>query len=137
MQFLSNSPISVNFGGSISFTNDDRFGYGVGCYFIGWDVWGLSRATDGSLTEFETGAYAPPPFDPQAIYCPGPLAVSANGYVAIASHDIMSSAPGRIAMYHINSDGTLALVEGSAITPPFVGVRTMEFDPSGNILAAA
>ena len=72
------------------------------------------------------------------MYCPNDLAVSAMNYVVVAYDDV--SSPGSnylLAVYTLNSDGTLGLVNNSEVTTPFTGETSAVFDPSGTYLAVA
>ena len=135
LNFLANSDISVNFAGSLTFTPDNRFAYGDGCYFLGFDVFGFARNGDGALTPLMVNAEVPPIANTPYV-CPGPMSPSSAGFLALL---IFSEGTGvarvSIVLYRINTDGSLKLASSSLLSAPTT--VDIEFDPSGNFLAAA
>jgi len=127
-------------GTSLTFSPDDRFAYtGTVAEYDG-GLAGFIREQQGSLIDFSPNPAAP--HSPLADY---PLcdvwnsASSSAGYVAVLWYDGLycyDGGPGIavIANYTVNSDGTLALIPGSVITPT-VNLANMLYDPSGQYLA--
>lgn len=85
---------------------------------------------------------------PQTAYCPGPLAVSAAGYLAVAytpftyGSGVTVGNQVYITTYKINSDGTLTPVANSQVTTASTSGQqsntyVLGFDPSGTNLAFA
>lgn len=141
LSFLGNSPINVNYGGPLTFSHDNEFAYGFGCYFATWDLFGFSRATSGKLTSFDPGTTYPPEQTGDDL-CPSAVASSAKGYLAVAYLDIQS-AQNRLILYRVTSSGGLTTLPGSEAATSFkgvngsAGVNALWFDPTGTYLAAA
>jgi hypothetical protein len=138
LSFISNSGINVNFGGSLTFTSDNQRAYGQGCFFLGWDLFGLTRNPDGTLTFFDDKAPSPPIQNNQ-FFCPGPSTASPAGnfLAGVIVPEGQNGANDLLSVYVINNDGTLTLVPNSIMATPFMFVTDIEFDPSGNFVAAA
>jgi hypothetical protein len=135
LRFIANSPINVNFHGSLGFSQNDKYAYGDGCFFIGWDLFGLVRSADGRLTPFDPKASFPP--NPKGdILCPGAMAASAKGYLVLNYSDL-DAASQHLVTYRINPDGSLTIVSHSAFTTQSTGFSSIRLDPSGTFLAAA
>ena len=133
LTFLSNAGPEVNYNTYLSFTQDDHYAYGYGCYFLGWEITALARNSDGTLTAFDSGALPPPNND---FLCPGGVATSALGYAVVPYVDVeQEGSLFQLGSFTENSDGTLTLVADSVIYTPFLGVRSVMFDPSGQYLA--
>lgn len=134
LTWIANSNINVDYNTFLSFTHDNRYAYGFGCYFIDWDITGLARNSDGTLTSFDTGAINPPSND---FLCPSDVQTSTT-YAVVAYIDVeMQGAHEQLVSYTIASDGTLGLLLNSVVTTPFLGERSMAFDPTGTYLAVA
>ncbi len=137
LAFLANSPINVNVS-PLSFSQDDRFGYSFGCYFINPTINGYTRSSNGLLTPFTTNAALPPLPFPNANLCPGPIAVSARNFLASSYNTAGQGGNAMLASYRILGDGSLALVQtATANTTALAGISGMAFDPTGNFLAIA
>ena len=138
LTYVAATGISSDYFTPLSFSENDRYAYTFGCYFIGWSINGFMRnSNDGTLASFNPNAAEPPANNGQ-MWCPGDLAVSAMNDVTILYYD--AGNPGSnylIAVYALNSDGTLGLVANSEITTPFTGEHSMVFDPTGSYLAVA
>lgn len=138
LSFLANSVINVNFSGRLIFTQDNKHAYGQGCFFLGWDLFGLVRNPDGTLTPFDDKAPSPPIQNGQ-FFCPGPSTASPAGnfLAGVIVPEGQNGVNDSLSVYIINSDGTLTLVPNSVMTTPFMFITDIEFDPSGNFVAAA
>jgi 6-phosphogluconolactonase (cycloisomerase 2 family) len=135
LTFVSNVGPDVDYNKYLSFTANNLYAYGYGCYFIDWDVFGLRRNSDGTLSSFDSGALAPPSND---FLCPGGVATSALGYAVVPFIDVeMQGSLYQLASYTENSDGTLTLIQSSVINTSFGDVRNVVFDPTGQYLALA
>jgi hypothetical protein len=133
--FVANTGINVNYGGPLSFSQNNRYAYGTGCYFLGWDLFGLARASNGTLTSFDPkGAFPPNPGN--NFLCPFANAASAQGYLAL-NYVAEDATPqtSHLVTYHINANGTLSIVNGSSFTTS--AFSRVWFDPTGTYLAAA
>ena len=137
LTYVSPTGINVDYHSYLAFTPDNLHAYGVGCYFASWDLFGFTRNNDGTLASFNPQAQIPPGNN-NPMYCPADLAVSAMNYVVVAYQDVSNpGSPYLLAVYTLNSDGTLGLVQNSEVTTPFTGEESMAFDPTGSYLAVA
>jgi hypothetical protein len=135
LTFLANIGSNVDYNTYLSFTADNRFAYGFGCYFVSWDVFGLARQNDGTLTSFASGALPPPSND---FLCPLDVQTSAQGFAVVAWIDVeQQNSLAQLGSFTINQDGTLTLLPSTQIATPFTGEHTMAFDPTGTYLAVA
>ena len=129
LTYVSPTGINVDYHSYLAFTPDNLHAYGVGCYFASWDLFGFTRNNDGTLASFNPQAQIPPGNN-NPMYCPADLAVSAMNYVVVAYQDVSNpGSPYLLAVYTLNSDGTLGLVQNSEVTTPFTGEESMAFDP--------
>ncbi len=136
LNFIANSAINVNAASRLTFSQDNRFAYGQGCYFINWDLFGMARQSNGSLQFTPTNAAIPPTTIPNATLCPGNSSASAKNYLAVEVGIAGNNVPnGFLVTYIINSDGTLSLVPNSNVQLSFAGGNAMAFDPTGTYLA--
>ena len=137
LSYINSIGSDVDYHSLLSFSPNDRYAYGAGCYFASWDIFGFTRGSDGTLTALNPQA-AIPPGNNDPMYCPNGTSASAQNYLAVAYVDV--SNPGSdylLATYTLNNDGTLGLVPNSEITTPFTGENALAFDPSGTYLAVA
>jgi 6-phosphogluconolactonase (cycloisomerase 2 family) len=133
-QFVANTQSNVNIGGALLFSSNNRFAYTDGCHFADWDVVGLARGGDGTLTFFNPNGAMPVTATKGS--CPGRYAISAKNYFAVVGHDGQTG-EWVIATYTINSDGTLGLAKKLTLTGTN-GVTALKFDPgTGAFLASA
>ena len=123
----------------LTFALNDRFAYtATTCHYDG-AVEGVARHSNGTLTSFHPQAAPPPPLQAGGqVGCSDDVAASTAGYVAaLWDGQYCCGYNGTLlGAYTINSDGTLALVYGSAAMPS-VGESSMAFDPTGAYLALA
>jgi hypothetical protein len=136
LNFLTNSTINVDFASPLTFSQDNHFAYGQGCYFINFDLFGLARQANGTLQPFNDNAAIPPTSSPNETVCPESSSASAKNYLALEAGIVGTGNPNYfLVTYRINSDGTLSLVPNSNVPVTTGGV--VAFDPSGNYLAIA
>jgi hypothetical protein len=135
INFLTNSPISVDFAGSLNFSENNQFAYGAGCYFADWDVFAFRRSADGTLDGFDPGNTMPPNPNGDTL-CPSSLAVSAKGYLAVEFGVAQSGAKQNIMLEQITSTGGLKVINNSVLATNFTGAA-LRFDPTGSFLAMA
>jgi 6-phosphogluconolactonase (cycloisomerase 2 family) len=133
------------------FSPNNQYGYSSLCTARVIGVFAYARASDGTLTSIKLGDPPGPTGISGVGFCPGPLAVSAKGYVALVwLPDAMgSSVPSNqpyVMTYTMNSDGTLTVVSNSQTaiaSTSSVGAANayhtiaLNFDPSGSVLAVA
>ena len=143
-RFLTFFSANEQFGPPPVFSPDNQYAYTGNCYHATWSVFGYKRASDGSLTSFDPGpgAQAPPKSDPDTMYCPGPMAVSAKGFLAIGYSELNGTSTSHmIGFYKINFDGTLiplpTWVVTTASTSDSNATLAISFDPTGTYLAVA
>ena len=134
LNFLANTAVNVNYHGFLSFTSDNHFSYGQGCYFLGWDVYAFARNKDGTLSPVATNSNSPPTND-NIFRCPFASSASSTGYLALLmSTEGAGVSTSSIALYKINADGSLTFVPGSIVDAAHAS--NIEFDPTGTYLAA-
>jgi len=100
-----------------------------------------SRAADGTLNPFDP-ALSPPSGVAASDFCPTSAASSALGYVAVAYRTLdvnqgIGTGVHSIAVYRILTSGELRVVSNFVTTLNAVLPITLQFDPSGTLLAAA
>jgi 6-phosphogluconolactonase (cycloisomerase 2 family) len=132
------------FGPPLVFSPDNQYAYSGNCYHASWTVFGYKRAADGTLTSFDPGigAQAPPKSDPNTMYCPTSMAVSAKGFLEIGYSELNGSDTSyMVGLYKINFDGTLIALPSSVVTTASNttsnGKLAINFDPTGTYLAVA
>ncbi len=136
LNFIANSAISVNSGGQLTFSQDNRYAYGQGCYFINWDLFAMARQSNGSLQFVPSNAAIPSTGNPNDMVCPQASSASAKNYLALEAGIVGNGATTPfLVTYTINSDGTLTLIPNSNVQTTIGG--QLAFDPSGNFLAVA
>jgi len=129
------------------FSPNNQFAYSYTCFYRSSGVYAYSRASDGTLKALNLGPVTEPTVQ-GAAFCPGALAVSAKGYMAIVwvrTFMCCGSSENHVYVmtYKINSDGTLTPVSGSQVQTASTtdqnsaNTVTANFDPSGGVLAMA
>ena len=137
LTYVSAIGVDVDYHSYLAFAPNNLHAYGEGCYFANWDLFGFTRNSDGTLTSLDPQAQIPPGNN-NPMYCPGDLGVSAMNYVVVAYTDVSNpGSPYLLAVYTLNSDGTLGLVQNSEATTPFTAEHSLAFDPTGTYLAVA
>jgi hypothetical protein len=136
--WIDNSGISSNFGSNLAFSQDNKYAYGHGCYFLSFDVTGFSRSITGTLTGIQTNAQ-PPAAGENTDICPGPSsASSANSFLVAAMFPVgQQGAADLLVTYQIHADGSLSLATNSAPNSGFKTINDVKVDPSGNYVAIA
>ena len=132
--FQMNSNINVNYGGGLIFSHDNLHAYDAGCFFLGFQVNGFMRASNGTLININPNLESPPNPSGDDL-CPEGLATSAQNFFVLNFDDVEKRTQSLIT-YHINADGTLGLVPGSAIET-VESTPNMRFDPTGVFMATA
>jgi len=129
---------NVNYSSSLVFSPDNNYAYGFGCFHIGWQITAFRRNGDGMLAQIGTNAGWPAYAGTGngQVYCPVAEAVSQTGYLAVADAVLGTTTRG-VGTYKLNSDGSLSLVQNSALQTQLTDVHAMNFDPSGEFLALA
>lgn len=133
LAFQMNSNINVNYGGGLVFSHDNIHAYESGCFFLGFQINGFMRASNGTLININPNAEFPPNPSGDDL-CPEIQATSAQNFLVLNFTDVEKKTQSLIT-YHINADGTLGLVPGSAIEA--VGIPSnLRFDPTGVFMAS-
>jgi 6-phosphogluconolactonase (cycloisomerase 2 family) len=127
------------FGPPLVWSPDNVYAYSGNCYHADWTVFMYVRASNGTLTppNLQTGAAPPSTTQP----CPIAFAVSAKGFLAIASTATPQGGTIGVSTYMIHGDGSLSLVSTLATASnggPTGGAPVgINFDPTGTYLTAA
>lgn len=137
---------SVDYVSPLVFSPDNQYAYGFGCFHLGWNITSFHRASDGTLTKFDSTAnsQAPPEYlGTGQMYCPDGEAISQMGYLAVTDAAAGTNTLG-VGVYKINGDGTLTLVQNSTVQTQLTQGSSgccfpvaMNFDRSGKFLAIA
>ncbi|HLZ42201.1 MAG TPA: beta-propeller fold lactonase family protein [Candidatus Sulfotelmatobacter sp.] len=133
---LAETTGSPYFGARISFSPDNRYAYGVGCWHGAFAIYSLSRASNGTLTALANTGTVPQQNDNDQ-YCGYSVAVSAQNYLALSYTSGVPGSPISLALYTINSDGSLTLAQNTAVATASMQHAVIGFDPSGKYLACA
>jgi hypothetical protein len=74
-----NTGISANYNSDLSFSRNEKYAYGTGCYFVGWRPFGFIRDSFNGeiMSALQRLASLKSNGD---ILCPGTQAVSAQGF---------------------------------------------------------
>ena len=136
LSFKANSAIDVNYSDQLELSGSNAFAYGQGCFFGSWEVFGLARAANGSLSSFDPGFQYPSPSNSNDVFCPVSMSTSGHGYLADAYLSNASNSVERIGIYQILGSGKLSWVTNSTLSVPFTDGK-LRFDPTGNYLAVA
>ena len=136
-------------GGELQFNHSNKFAYTTYQPFLNLPdlpanqhctFEAYSRASDGTLNPFDP-QLSPPVGVAQSDFCPASTASSALGYLAVAYRTLQSNLVGTgvhtIAVYRIMTSGELQFVSKLVTTLDAVLPITLQFDPSGTLLAAA
>jgi hypothetical protein len=130
--FKANTPINVNYGDFLTFSTNNSFAFGTGCTMATWSLYGFHRSSTGTLTPFDPGNTIPP--NTTQDLCPGAMASSARGYVAVAYFTVGGLNPvWRIAIYKVTSSGALQFI--SSVGTSFSTIHSIRFESTGNYLA--
>ncbi len=134
--WVDNAGISADFGSTLTFSQDNQFAYGHGCYFLTFGVEGFSRGSNGTLTAISSNAQ-PPQAGDNLDLCPGASTASpkSNYLVSVITPVGSQGGDNLLVTYQIHSDGTLSL--SSQVTTAFTAIYDVAFDPSGTYVAAA
>jgi hypothetical protein len=136
LRFLANSEASGFYSVPLSFSQSNKYAYHTGCRLLLWTIFGDVRSADGRLTAFDPKEDFVPPNPTGDILCPGAIAASAKGYLALDYSPAFDGAQQSLVTYRINTNGTLNVVPHSAFVTQSTGFSELRFDPSGTFLAA-
>ena len=136
--WADNSSISSNFGSALTFSQDDKYAYGHGCYFLTFEVPAFSRGMNGTLAPVASNAQ-PPAVAESTDICPGPSSASPTGDVLVSAMfpEGQQGATDLLVSYQIHSDGSLGPPSAPAANPGFHAINDVKVDPSGSYVAVA
>jgi 6-phosphogluconolactonase (cycloisomerase 2 family) len=143
-QFLSTGAVAFP---ALVFSPNNQNAYSNTCFFRSEGVSAYTRASDGTLKNLSIGPVTEPTVT-GAAFCPGALAVSAKGYLAVVwLREFMCCGSSEnhvyVMTYKINGDGTLTAISGSQQQTASITSQNSannvaaNFDPSGSVLAMA
>ncbi len=136
LEFRVNSPINVDYNSLLSFSENNEFAYGHGCFFANWDLFAFHRQSGGTLTAFDPGNTFPP--NPSGdLLCPSGMGASARGFLAVTYSVANAGSKHNVITYRITSTGGLQEITNSVVPTNFTGISAAWFDPTGNFLAIA
>ncbi|HWC16777.1 MAG TPA: hypothetical protein VG498_07165, partial [Terriglobales bacterium] len=144
LQFLPTGAVAFP---PLVFAPNNQYAYSNTCFFRSEGVYAYTRSSDGTLKGLSLGPVAEPTVA-GAAFCPGALAVSAKGYLAVVwlrQFMCCGSSENHVYLmtYKINGDGTLTAISGSqqqtasTSNPNSANNVAANFDPSGIVLAMA
>lgn len=133
---LSETLSSPYFGNRISFSPDNHYAYGVGCWHGSLSIYSFSRANDGTLSTLANIGTVPQQNDNDD-YCGFSVAVSSQNYLALSFTSGESGVPISLALYKINSDGSLTLAQNTGVPTASMQSAVISFDKTGKYLACA
>jgi hypothetical protein len=126
----------------LSFTGNNQFAYASSCYHFGPEIFGVQRASDGTLSYLNIT----PPFPAEksgGFYCPWAAAADPANHLAIAltpyTSDWGSDGAPQLAVYTADSSGNLTTTSTDQNMPAVLtqGAQTYSMSPSGKLLAVA
>jgi hypothetical protein len=126
----------------LSFIGNNQFAYASSCYHFGPEIFGVQRASDGSLSYLNIN----PPFPAEksgGFYCPWAAAADPTNHLAIALTPLTSNwgsdGPTQLAVYTADSAGNLTTTSTYQNMPSVLtqGAQTYWASPSGKYLAVA
>jgi hypothetical protein len=124
----------------LSFIGNNQYGYSSSCYHFGPEIYGLQRASNGSLS-YLNAAVPYPAEKSGGFYCPWLAAADPNNHLAIAlsplTQDWTSDGPTQLATYTVDSAGNLTTNSTYSNMPNVQvgGVIDYWMSPSGKYLA--
>ena len=119
----------------LTFTSDGKRAYEPYCYHLDSEIFGWSVGADGKLASFATKA-SMPTLDGTYPPCPHRLAISPDGKFLAAPLNGVTTPAAALAIWTINSDGTLSTTTGSPF-PRTAIASDIAWDASGKYLAIA
>jgi 6-phosphogluconolactonase (cycloisomerase 2 family) len=123
----------------VSFIGNNEFAYSSSCYHFGPAIYGVKRASDGSLSYLNINPPFPTP--PSGDYwCPWRAAADPTNHLAIALqpfHDFNQTGPYQLATYTADSSGNLSTTSTYSNMPKVLvgSVTDYWMSPDGKFLA--
>lgn len=136
---------AVNSPSPFVFSPNNQYAYYFECSARDEGVFGLARASSGTLSPLSFNNVAGPTGNSGEAFCPEGMAASAKGYLAILWFPFAYASAGQVGnesyvvIYTINSDGTLSPVSNSQVKTASSDQNhvALNFDPTGTSLAVA
>ncbi len=127
-------------GSPVSFIGNDQFAYSSSCYHYMPEIYGVERASGGSLSALPITPELPAEKS-GGFYCPGFAAADSTNHLAIAMEPLTqqwtTDGPWQLATYTADSAGNLTTASTYS-NMPSIGVGSVndyKMSPSGQILA--
>ncbi len=124
----------------LSFIGNNQFAYASSCYHFGPEIFGVQRASDGTLSLLSLN----PPFPAEksgGFYCPWAAAADPTNHLAVALTPYTSNwggdGPTQLAVYTADSSGNLTTTSTYQNMPAVLtqGAQAYWMSPSGKYLA--
>jgi hypothetical protein len=142
LSFLNDLSGGPDHNVALSFIGNNQFAYASSCYHFGPEVFGVQRASDGTLSYLNLT----PPFPAEqsgGFYCPWAAAADPTNHLAVALTPFTSNwgsdGPTQLAVYTADSSGNLTTTSTYQNMPAVLtqGAQTYRMSPSGKYLAVA
>jgi hypothetical protein len=140
LSFLNDLSGGPDHNVALSFIGNNQFAYASSCYHFGPEIFGVQRASDGTLSNLSIN----PPFPAEksgGFYCPWAAAADATNHLAVALTPFTSNwgsdGPTQLAVYTADSSGNLTTTSTYQNMPAVLtqGAQTYWMSPSGKYLA--
>ncbi|MHB8217307.1 MAG: lactonase family protein [Candidatus Sulfotelmatobacter sp.] len=142
LSFLNDLSGGPDHNVALSFIGNNQFAYASSCYHFTPEIFGVQRASNGSLSYLNIT----PPFPAEksgGFYCPWAAAADPTNHLAIALTPLNanwgSDGPTQLAVYTADSSGNLTTTSTYQNMPAVLtqGAQTYWMSPSGKYLAVA
>lgn len=140
LSYVSTLPGGPANNSPLSFIGDNQYAYSSSCYHLSPSIYGVQRASNGSLTSLNIN----PPYPAEksgGFYCPWLAAADPTNHLAIALSPLTSNwtsdGPTQLATYTVDSAGNLSTTSTYSNMPNVQvgGVIDYWMSPSGKYLA--
>jgi hypothetical protein len=140
LSFLNDLPGGPDKNVPLSFIGNNQFAYASSCYHFGPEIFGVERASSGTLSYLNIN----PPFPAEksgGFYCPWAAAADPTNHLAIALTPLNSNwgsdGPTQLAVYTVDSSGNLTTTSTYQNMPAVLtqGAQTYWMSPTGKYLA--
>ena len=140
LSFLNDLQGGPDHNVALSFIGNNQFAYASSCYHFGPEIFGVQRASDGTLSYLNLN----PPFPAEksgGFYCPWAAAADPTNHLAIALTPLNSNwgsdGSTQLAVYTADSSGNLTTTSTYQNMPSVLtqGAQTYSMSPTGKYLA--
>lgn len=142
LNYIGGDEVGYWASGPLSITGNNKYAYGASCdNDMYWEIFGMQRNGDGTLTSVNINAPTPTPKKVDQFFCPSLTASDPTNHVAISlqavTQDFTSDGPTQLATYTVDNAGNLTTNSTYANMPATaVGyVSDMRMSPNGKLLA--